>query len=87
MHTIIKGNFLDLDDICVVSEIKPVGNEGCRLFTITYKNGMVLEFFYAQYFTEDVGVNKGNFNFGTYAFFDNAHKDIFKILTYATKSN
>lgn len=85
MHILIKDNYLNLDDVLVVSTIKNAGNEGAKFFTITLKSGKSIEFLYYQGNQEDVFVSNGNFNFGTYAFFDNAYKDILNKLTDATQ--
>lgn len=86
MHIMIKGNYLNLDEILVVSEIKDVGSEGCKVFVITLKNSNTIEFFYNRSYKNDVQVaSTGNFNFGTAAFFLNAHKEILKKLTDATQ--
>jgi hypothetical protein len=84
MHIMIKNNYLDLSDVLSVSDIETIGNEGCRLFTIVYKSGVKCEFFYASYYTSDVEIKNDSFCFGTYAFFDNAHKDIINKLTNAS---
>jgi len=82
----IKGNYLNLDDVLVVSEIKNVGNEGCKIFFLTLKNGNRVEFFYDRSYQQDVQpASSGNFNFGTFAFFSNAHKEIINTLTNATQ--
>lgn len=84
MHIMINGNYLNLDEVLVVSEIKDVGNEGCKLFCMTLKNSNTIEFFYNRSYHRDVEVSsKGNFNFGTSAFFLNTHKEIINILTNA----
>jgi hypothetical protein len=85
MHVIIKGNYFNLDDVLVVSEIKDVGRDGAKFFSITLKNGNYIEFFYSKSYQEDVSVAKGNFNFGTAAFFHNSHEEILNILTDATQ--
>lgn len=86
MHIIIKGAYLNLDEALVVSEIKDIGSEGCKLFCITLKNGNTIELFYDRSYQNDVQVSStGNFNFGTYAYFENAHKEILKTLTNATQ--
>lgn len=85
MHILIKDNYLNLDDVLVVSTIKSVGNEGAKFFTMTLKSGKSIEFFYHQGNQDDVSVSNGDFNFGTYAFFNNAYKDILNKLTNATE--
>lgn len=86
MHIMIKGNYLNLDEALIVSEIKDVGNEGCKLFCITLKNGNTIEFFYNRSYQTDVETTStGNFNFGTAAFFFNAHKEILNKLTNAAQ--
>lgn len=81
----IKGNYLNLDEVLVVSEIKEVGSEGAKFFCITLKNGKEIEFFYHRSCQEDVKASNGNFRFGTSAFFYNAHKEILNKLTNATE--
>lgn len=86
MHIMIKGNYLNLDETLIVSEIKDVGSEGCKVFVITLKNGNAIEFFYNRSYQNDVQVaSTGNFNFGTAAFFLNAHKEIINKLTDVTQ--
>ena len=86
MHIMIKGNYLNLDEVLVVSEIKDVGGEGCKLFGITNRNGNTIEFFYSRSYQFDVEASSaGYFNFGTYEFFSNAHKEILNKLTDATQ--
>lgn len=85
MHIMIKGNYLNLDDALVVSEIKNVGNEGAKLFFITLKNGKSIEFFYHSMYEYDVLALNANFHFGTSAFFCNTHKNILNILTNVTE--
>jgi hypothetical protein len=81
----IKGNYLNLDDALVVSEIASVGSEGAKFFCITLKNGKAIEFFYHSSRQEDAKTSNGNFSFGTSAFFFNAHEEIIKILTDASQ--
>lgn len=83
MHIMIKGNYLNLDEALVVSEIKNVGNEGAQFFCITLKNGNTIEFFYHRIHEYDVQTTNGNFHFGTSSFFLNAHKEILNKLTNA----
>lgn len=88
MHIMIKGNYISLDDVQSVTEICSVG-EGFKFFILRYKQGSDIEFSYHIQNQTDVHVNlKGNFSFGTYAYFQDAHESIIKILTqHATKSN
>jgi hypothetical protein len=84
MHIMIKGNFISLNDVQSVSEICSVG-EGFKFFILRYKQGSDIEFSYQPQNKTDVHVNlKGNFSFGTDAFFYNAHKDILNKLTNAS---
>lgn len=86
MHVMIKGNYLNLDEVLVLSEIKDIGNEGCKLFCITLKNGNTIEFFYSRSHQNDVqAASTGNFNFGTAEFFYNSHKEILNKLTDVTQ--
>lgn len=85
MHVMINGNYLNLDDALVVSEIKNVGNEGAQFFSITLKNGNTIEFFYHSTYQYDVQTANGIFNFGTSALFYDAHKEILNKLTNATE--
>lgn len=83
MHIIIKGNYLNLDDVLVVSAIEKSGEHGAMIFRITYKNGKNFEFYYNSTFKKDVETENGNFYFGTDCFFYNAHKEILNTLTNA----
>lgn len=85
MHIIIKGNFLSLNDVQSVTEIQTVG-EGFKFFILRYKQGCDIEFSYQAQIKTDVHVNlKGNFSFGTDAFFFNAYKEILNKLTNVTE--
>lgn len=81
MHIMIKGNYLNLDDALVVSEIKNAGNEGAKFFCITLKNGNTVELLYHSIHEYDVEYFNANFHFGTDVFFYNAYKEILNRLT------
>jgi hypothetical protein len=87
MHIMIKGNFIDLDDVLTVTDIHPIGSDGFMSFIIQYKNDKKLEFCYHKSYETDIKIVGSEILFGTATFFQNAHADIIKILTYVTKSN
>lgn len=86
MHLFIKDNYLNLDDVLVVSTIEDAGSHGGKFFSITYKNGKAFDFFYSRSNQKDVYTSTGHFHFGTDCFFYNAHKEILNKLTDNTKS-
>lgn len=83
MHIIIKGIYLNLDDVLVVGDIKKA--DGGNYFSVTYKNGKTIDLFFASFYQKDVDTSDGNFYFGTDVFFFNAHKEILNKLTNATQ--
>lgn len=84
MHIMIKGNYLNLDDVLVLGAIEDVQGDDAKFFSITYKNGKTSDFFYSQANQKDVYTSSGQFYFGTDAFFYNAHKEIINKLTNAS---
>lgn len=81
MHIMIKDNYLNLDDVLVVSEIRNAGGDGAQLFYIMLKNCSKVEFLYHRSHEYEVLFLGGDFHFGSAKLFLSAYTEIIKKLT------